>query len=173
MVALKSSVTASQSGTQIADTFTCSGYYLLSLTIKAFCYNYRARNYVLTSLFSCRPKRVCEVFGADFTTYRGSLPICSDLDAVQLAQIDLNTISHRPQSGDRSVHAIGSKNRKRVLIRKFDLSGGKISRLLPKNQWRREKDLLSQKCHFRCWGPQRRLPQECLGWTTELQGPRT
>jgi hypothetical protein len=67
--------------------------------------------HMLTGLFSCCPERVREVHGNDSTANGGRLPIFSNHDAIQLAQMDFDAMRHFPQRGDGSMHAIGGEKR--------------------------------------------------------------
>lgn len=88
---------------------------------------------LLTCLFSCCPEFVRKIPGDDPTANGGRLSIFGNVDAVQLAHIDLNTMGHFTQRGDGAVHAIGGEEGHRVPACEFNLFHKHISMLLSKN----------------------------------------
>lgn len=78
----------------------------------------------LTSLLAGLPERVGDELGPGTTTNLCGFPVCSNLDAAQLGQVDFDTAVHLAQSGDSSMHAIVCKEGHALLVGEFDLYAG-------------------------------------------------
>lgn len=100
MVTLEPAVSATQTRSKIADTFTGTS----------------------DGLLSSSPESISDVHRHDATTESSGLPIGSNLNAVQLLHVDLNAGSHLTQRGDRSMRASVRKEGRTVLVRILHLT---------------------------------------------------
>jgi hypothetical protein len=80
------------------------------------------QSFKLACLLPCCPQRVGDELGNGAAANGDGLLVAGNLDAAQLAQVDLNAVVHPAQGGDGPVHAIVREERKVELAGEFDLT---------------------------------------------------
>ena len=81
----------------------------------------KLKNKKRTGLLVGGPKSVCDLLGHGAAANGNSLAVRSDLDSVQLVEIDLNAMVHSAQSGDGSVSCVVGEERQVLGVGELDL----------------------------------------------------